>query len=76
MADTLITALPTADAVAASDTLIVVQNGVTRQASVAEALAAQAAVTGIALDTDGVPYFNPVGTTTIALDTDGVPYLV
>lgn len=29
---------------------------------------------GIALDTDGVPYFTPAGPGTIQVDTDGVPY--
>jgi hypothetical protein len=31
--------------------------------------------TGVALDTDGVPYFATTGTALVALDTDGTPYL-
>lgn len=32
-------------------------------------------LSGISLDTDGTPYFNPLGNVKILLDTDGVPYI-
>jgi hypothetical protein len=30
---------------------------------------------GVAIDTDGVPYYSPAGTHSVLLDVDGVPYL-
>ena len=46
-----------------------------RDAAEAAAQAA-AGVTKVALDTDGVPYYDPAGTTLLTLDTDGIPYFL